>query len=263
MEFQISQMRTELFHTTNIIEKLVDHYGLPAFLFEATATNEIRIRDSKTIVLVPYAQYTHIDRLKPSSRHMFLFEDLWRSKEPILASQISRHAGYHEKINARSAKVLRIEKKEAESFMDRYHLMGSAQAAYHYGIVHEKQLVAAATFSKGRKMHRLPQGLLSFELIRLASLPGITVTGNLSRLVQQFYRDHHAGDVMTYVDVLLGDKISFEKTGFIADGKTTPVQLWVNTHTHQRFFREPEDKTNVVTFHNAGNYKLIKNFEQV
>ena len=68
---------------------------------------------------------------------------------------------------------------------------------------------------------------------------------------------------MTYVDILLGDKTSFEKNGFVAIGKTTPVQLWVNAHTHQRFFKEPEDKTDVITFNNAGNYKLVKTFDQV
>jgi len=251
------------FNPVKILQKLVDHYGLPAFLFEVTANGYLQIKDSKTIVPVPYAQYPFIHTLPSSAKLMFLFEDLWQSKEMILASQISRHAGYHEKINARSARVMQIEKKEAESFMERYHLMGSAQAAYHYGLVHEKQLVAAATFSKGRKMNRLPQATLSFELIRLARIPGLTVTGSLSRLVQQFYRDQHAGDVMTYVDTLLGDKTSFEKNGFVFDGRTAPVNLWVNTQTHQRFFREPEDKRDVMMFSNAGNYKLIKTFAQV
>lgn len=256
-------MKTGVFNPVNILKRLVDHYGLPAFLFEITDQGHVQIKKSKTIVPVPYQQYKNIPALPADARLMYLFEDLWFTRENILASQISRHAGYHEKINARSCRVLRIEKKEADFFLERYHLMGQTQAAYHYGLIHQKQVVAVATFSKGRKMNRLPQGILSYELIRLASLPGITVTGSLSRLVLQFGRDQQAGDVMTYVDPLLGDKVSFEKNGFVLHGMTTPVQIWVNTQTHQRYFRHPDEEKDLLSFHNIGNYKLVKTFEQV
>lgn len=248
------------FKSEIIIQRLVDHYGLPAFLFDITPCGHLQIASSKTAVLIPYSQYNQLNRIEPRPGQIYIFEDLWHSCEHIVASQISRHAGYHETISARSGKVLCIEKKDADSFMQRYHLMGHAQAAYHYGIVHQKQLVAVATFGKGRKMNRLQQGSLSHELIRLASLPGLTVTGSLSRLVQQFYRDHRAGDVMTYVDRLLGDKTSFEKNGFVLHGITQPVTLWVNTSTHTRYFKDPGNDKDVMAFQNLGNYKLVKTF---
>lgn len=256
-------MTPGLFNTTTVIEKLVIHYGLPAFLFDAPNESNILLKDTgKQIRLVPYSDYNQITSLVPLAKQMFLFEDLWNSKQEILASQISRHAGYHEKISARSGRCLALEKKEAAAFFERYHLMGQTTAAFYYGIVHEKQLVAAASFSKGRKMDRLPTGILSYELVRLASLPHLTVTGSLSRLVQQFYRDHQtmAGDLMTYVDPLLGDKTSFEKNGFTYQGKTKPVELFVDPLTHQRYFKDPGNIKQLISFYTTGNDKLIKTF---
>jgi hypothetical protein len=138
---------------------------------------------------------------------------LIRSPEKVAALALTR-LGLNKRVFARSCEVRKVDKPGAEKFHNAYHLMDHGGGAYHRGLFHKEELLALASFSKGRKMDRLAPGKLSFELVRFCSRTGVTVTGGLSKLVKSFCREKAAGDVMTYVDTLLYDGSSFERAGF-------------------------------------------------
>jgi hypothetical protein len=116
---------------------------------------------------------------------------------------------------ARKCALRRITKEEGDDFLMRYHLMGSTTCAFIYGLFLDKELLCVGTFSKGRKMDRLPGHLRSYELIRFCTKGGITVSGGLTRIVKNFCRERSAGDIMTYVDAKFSDGSSFLRSGFV------------------------------------------------
>lgn len=137
-----------------------------------------------------------------------------------LVALVQSKLGLNKTIFARSCELKKIEKKTAGEFLDNFHLMNSTQSAFNYGLFYKGELMSVASFSKGRKMNRLPEDKRSFELIRFCSRQGITVTGGLTKLVKNFCREKNAGDVMTYVDKQFSDGASFVKAGFTKHSET-------------------------------------------
>lgn len=246
-----------LFSASHIIDALVVNYGLPHFIFEEKDSTTILIQREKQktkIQLIPYSQYSSLP--SSSEKSYFIFEDQWRKKPNIIASKISWLADYHEKIQARDCIVKKITKTQAEEFHTKHHLMGFANSAYHYGLIHSKQIIAVASFSKGRKMDRLPENKRSFELVRYSAIEHTSITGGLTKLISEFRKECSPGDIMTYVDQLSGDTKGYETIGFIKSGNSAPIELYVNSQTHERFFKNPGDKK-IVSFVIPGNTKLI------
>jgi hypothetical protein len=145
---------------------------------------------------------------------MEIASDLVASSANKLASIISSRLQLNEKVFARNCEVKRIEKKIAEKFLNEYHLMNSASFAFAYGLFLKEELLAVCTFSKGRKMDRLPADKRSYELIRFCCREGITITGGLSKIVKTFSKVKEAGDVMTYIDPDFSLGGSYLKAGF-------------------------------------------------
>ena len=165
------------------------------------------------------------------------------------------------KIFARLCEVKKTDKKTAEAFFETWHLMGATQSAYNLGLFYDSELVAAASFSKGRKMDRLPGDKRSFELIRFCCKSGITVTGGLTKLLKAFFIEKSAGDIMSYVDKQLSDGRSFISAGFKDYGETPPNYFLVNKATHERTLLKDEDlsfdKKQFYLAQNSGNIKLV------
>ncbi len=176
-----------------------------------------------------------------------------------IAAIIRSKLGLNTSVFARNCLLQKIDKTTATKFLNLYHLMNAAQSAYHYGLFHKNELVAVASFSKGRKMNRLPADKRSFELIRFCCKSGITVTGGLSKLVRNFVREKQAGDVMTYVDKQWSDGGSFLRAGFKRAGESEPVTFIVNKNTYERNYYTGNafDEQQFYLASNFGNLKLV------
>lgn len=169
--------------------------------------------------------------------------------------------GLNQSIFARKCSIQKISKEEAAKFLTQYHLFGSTQSAFNYGLIYDTELIAVATFSKGRKMHRLQTHERSYELIRFCCKNGISVSGGLSKLVKHFVNEKKAGDVMTYVDKQLSDGKSFLKAGFKKHSETEASSFLVNRITLERkALRNKVEVFDAATHYltqNAGSIKLI------
>lgn len=108
--------------------------------------------------------------------------------------------------------------------------MGDTSCRYRYGLFVERStgaaeqqfpagtLVAVATFSNARRWTKGDSRISSYQLIRYASLPGITVAGGMSKLIKSFEEDVHPDDIMTYVDTEWSDGDVYRKLGFEEEG---------------------------------------------
>ncbi len=153
----------------------------------------------------------------------------------------------------------KISKLVAEDFLNENHFFGSTTSAYNYGLFYKNELMAVASFSKGRKMNRLPEGKQSFELIRFCCEEGITVTGGLSKLMKHFFNEKKAGDIMTYVDKQFSNGESFINAGFKKHSETPPLSFLVNKKTFERSLLKEDnfDEKSFYKIENAGNIKMI------
>jgi hypothetical protein len=166
----------------------------------------------------------------------------------------------NKKIFARKCEIKKVTKETSVGFLETYHLMNSTQSAYNLGLYFENELIALATFSKGRKMNRLAAHQRSFELIRFCCKSGITVTGGLSRLIKKFCEEKKAGDVMTYIDKQLFDGRSFMAAGFKKHSETEPNYFLINKITFERIpchKNETFDAKKFYRTYNAGSIKLV------
>ena len=160
--------------------------------------------------------------------------------EKVCALLLSRF-GLNMRVFARKCEVRQVDKTTATAFQDRYHLIGATGSAYQRGLFYEGQLVALATFSKGRKMNRLAAHERSYELIRFCCKSGYTVSGGLSKLVKHFCREKQAGDVMSYVDKYLSEGASFQRAGFKVAGETGVQRWFVEKEGAGRVVASPND----------------------
>ena len=126
-------------------------------------------------------------------------------------------------IYARNCEIRRLDRKRAADFLERNHFLGTCQARYFYGLftrrssgtkevqLPEGSLVAVGAFSNGR---RFRDGHLSYEWIRYASLKELRVMGGMGKILNEFVKELHPGDVMTYVDASKSDGSSYLELGF-------------------------------------------------
>lgn len=164
------------------------------------------------------------------------------------------------RVFARHCVIKEITKKIAEDFFSKWHFFDATTSSYNYGLFHKSELIGAASFSKGRKMNRLPDGTQSFELIRFGCKSGITITGGLSKIINHFCMEKKAGDVMTYVDKQLTNGDSFVRAGFKKHSETDPIYFLINKMSYARTKVDKEEKFDAKKFYltkNSGNIKLV------
>jgi len=126
-------------------------------------------------------------------QHIILDEtDLWLNKLPKIADMISLNKIH---LYARQCKIKEIDSKTAKSFNDSYHLQGHAGAPIRYGLFHNNMLIQVMTFGKPRydKQH-------DYELIRLCTKHGYTITGGAEKLFKHFRKIHSNPSVISYSD---------------------------------------------------------------
>lgn len=184
---------------------------------------------------------------------------LFTCPEKMLAICKSR-LGLNTIVFARNCVVKKINKSLAEDFLNAYHVLNSTQSGFNYGLFHKQELIAIASFSKGRKMRRLSEDKRSYELIRFCCKNGISVAGGLSKLVTNFCREKKAGDVMTYVDKQFSDGAAFVRAGFKKHSETPPSFAKVDKITHLRRPCNAEEFTDNEKYYlvcNKGNIKLL------
>ena len=160
--------------------------------------------------------------------------DLIVTQAQKLSAIIQSKLQLNKKIFARKCAVKKISKEEASDFLNLYHMMNSTQSAYNYALFLEDELLAVCSFSKGRKMNRLPEHLRSFELIRFCCKEGYTIVGGLTKIIKTFCREKGVGDIMTYVDKQFSSGESFEKAGFILHGETGAHGFLINKKNFER-----------------------------
>lgn len=189
--------------------------------------------------------------------------DDWHYKNEIVLSIIASILGKNKTIFARNCQVKKVDKAITESFLNENHLLGYLNVYYKYALFFDNEIVAIATFSKGRKMNRLSSEKRGFELISFCCKKNISITGGLSKLLKAFITDLQPGDIMTYVDKDWSEGKAYLKIGFKLHSETPPQSFLFNTKTLAKqkvsidFELESNNNKNTILVKNSGNLKLV------
>jgi hypothetical protein len=190
-----------------------------------------------------------------------LWEDVWLTKKDQVTGRIISLLGRNETVHGRKTNLALLDQEQADDFLIKYHLQGSAKARYKFGLIYEEELVAVATFSATRLMKFKGPEYRSSELIRFACKSGITVTGGFTKLLMHYTRLVMPNDLMSYADRDWSLGAGYEKAGFKLDAVQPPAQMFLDLTTYQRYnpnrLPEGSEEANLLEIFNTGNLKYI------
>jgi len=195
-------------------------------------------------------------------RTIFLWEDVWIRKNRLVQMRLTGEIKGRSPIFARNCTLKTVTKQEADLFFEDNHLLGSANALYRYALFHDEVMVAVGAFSSMRIIQRGTKLCRSAEWVRYATLPHITVTGGMGKVLCAFVAEHHPDDVMSYADKEWSVGASYTKLGFERVGETPVQAYWIDPDTMVRYpqKRHPIPLPHWSLVHGMGSYKYVKTF---
>ena len=209
---------------------------------------------------------------------LIITEDRWRIQQEMMQARLLAHLEIFEQAYARNCEVRRIEKSEAEAFLNENHSYGYAACKYRYGLFLKRhtghiaaelsvngsadcrkgKLIAVATFSNARKWIKSGMEIKSYEWTRYASLPEIRVSGGMGKLLKSFIKDVQPDDIMSYADLEWSEGSVYSQLGFTLEGEKAPVMFEVDDLWHRRPYgkqHESQERKTIAYFRNFGSNK--------
>lgn len=250
----IQSLHEEEIQTTLPIPSIFEGIYLPQrkliLHFISIDTNRLSNLPSNYFAALSDDAFTH------QLKCIHIWEDVYKHQPEMVLSRILALIGNRTRIHARTTIGKRIDKPTVDFFLQKNHLQSTTTGYYKFGLYHNDELAAVATFSKSRIMTDEVVPYRSYELIRFASKMGVTVTGGLSKLLSLFIAEVDPAHIMTYADRDWGYGEGYLKLGFSLVEKCAPVVFYIHTQTLERF---TENKLALSTF-NPDDPLLLKTY---
>ena len=222
--------------------------------------------------------YDAILKMKSAEGYpLIITEDRWKRQHEMMEARLLAHLEQFGKAYARNCEVRRIEKTEAQQFMNENHSYGHAACRYCFGLFLKRhtghiakemesgesngmrddrgRLIAVATFSNARKWIKDGKKIRSYEWTRYASIPDLRVSGGMGKLLKAFIKEVQPDDIMSYADLEWSEGEVYERLGFISEAVKEPVLFQVDPHTWKRLPVKSEISGNLF-FRNFGSRKF-------
>lgn len=127
-----------------------------------------------------------------------------------------------QKLYARKLKLNEINKKEANEFLDLFHIQNSCRGnQVNIGLFNNDQLVQVMTFGKPRYNKNY-----QWELLRLCSHPNYMIVGGAEKLFKYFIDNYNPESIISYCDLSKFSGDVYERLGFKLKEQTKPQKIW-------------------------------------
>ena len=156
----------------------------------------------------------------------------WADEDKIL-DVIEANIGMTRHIGARECDIVTPTPSEERAFLTRNHLQGYVKSDIRLGLAYEGKLVAIMTF--GGKRFGAPEDA-QCELLRYASLHGVTVVGGASKLFTHIVRDNGIDSVLSYASLDISNGRLYERLGFEQVRITKPSYMWADPQNPERHY---------------------------
>lgn len=188
-----------------------------------------------------------------------IFDCEWSRTRKKLKSRLKSLLQVNEyKLYARKCVAKEISAKEANLFLDSYHMQGKCNASSNYGLFFEGELCAVMTFSKPRKLlNRNDENTL--ELLRFASVSEINVVGGFSKLLKFSIKNlkqvnRNIENIISYANLRYSFGEVYIKNGFELISVSKPGYWYTDKYYSQLFHRANfQKKTLKVKIENFDN----------
>jgi hypothetical protein len=211
---------------------------------------KIKFISNNEVEFISYSDYS----LNINHSNFVVYEDWWIASPEIVISKIKSKLGLSKRIFARKTEVKRIDKLQADAFLNENHVYGTVKAKHKLGLFYEQELIALATFSPQRN---LAVGR-SVELVRFCSKNGTTIIGGLDKLMKFYEREFQPDHIMTYIDKDWGTGEAFLQIGYKKASEREAIQYCINKETGKRSIMNPENEGCDLKILNRGSIKVEK-----
>lgn len=147
----------------------------------------------------------------------------WESQEKLVSFLHSRTLK-SVRLSARKLTARKIASTEANRFLKLYHVQGAGRGQSHcYGLYDGSELVAVATFGRGRFNSKA-----SWEFLRYAVARERIVHGGSGRLFDLFKAEVNPDSVVSYIDFshTTRKELFLNSMGFVEGKPTGPSVIW-------------------------------------
>lgn len=223
---------------------------------------EITAHSQEEAAQISESEYECIQFITGLEGHpLIITEDRWNSRKEMMQKRILSHLEVFSQAYARNCEVRRIDKVEAQEFLNANHSYGYAACRYRYGLFLKRHtghiaeeirslkgdkseeigmLVAVATFSNARKWKKGNKEIRSYEWTRYASLPHMRISGGMGKMLKTFIEEVKPDDIMSYADLEWSEGNVYKHLGFKKEDGKAPVMFCVDTETWTRTPVRPE-----------------------
>jgi very-short-patch-repair endonuclease len=200
--------------------------------------------------------YWHSDKFKDNEYHLrkteeskesninliHIFEDEINNKPNIVSSRLLSIFGkYENTIFARKCKIIPLNSKDSNDFLDKNHMQGKCGASFRYGLEYNGELISVMTFGELRKNLGNKKEEGSYELIRFCTKTNTSVIGGASKLLKHFINKNSPKKIISYCDRRWSNGEFYEKIGFNTDHVTKPNYWYTKNGFRENRFKYRKD----------------------
>lgn len=150
-----------------------------------------------------------------------IFENEWEHQREIVKSILANKMGKSKVIMARNTQLEElVDRQEVAAFFNVNHIQGHKGYQRAFGLRHQGELVMAISF--GVPSNPDSRKSYDWEIVRIATKLGVSVTGGLTKLIAGCGLE---GSMLSYADLRYGNGKSLERAGFELS-HIAPANYW-------------------------------------
>lgn len=198
-------------------------------------------------------------------RLIHIFEDEWIFKKDIIKEILKQILNLNQnkvRIHSRKCEIRKINSKDKNEFLDKYHLQGGDKSTVKLGAFFNNELVSVMTFSKSNISRSFKEKEGIWELSRFCSNYNYHIPGIAGKLLEYFKRNYDWKQINTFSDRRWSNGDLYYKLGFDFSHNTEPNYWYIyNCRRIHRFTlrkreNEPENISEWVLRFNEGYSRI-------
>lgn len=144
-----------------------------------------------------------------------ILENEIKLKPKIVAARLKSILNLNKyKVAARKCKVIEIDSKLKNKFLNKYHIQGEDKSLVKLGLFYKRYLVAVMTFCKNRKALGKVHVNGEWELSRFSTIANFSIMGGAGKLLKHFERNWQPVKITSYADRRWSEGDLYKKLGF-------------------------------------------------
>jgi len=191
----------------------IEYHGLYWHSYDKKETKDEKFRH----------QYKYLEAEKHNIQLLQIPEHEWNStKQDIWKSIIlSKLNIYRERIYARKCRIVEIDKKTSNDFLEANHLQGGGVSKHQFGLMYNDEIMSVMTFG----VPRFCRGV-DYELLRFCNKKNTSVVGGASKLLSHFERKYKPTTIKSYANMFHSNGSLYKHLNFTIESISPPNYVY-------------------------------------